>query len=110
MYMKRIVIPILSGIIFISACEEKRSPTETGTDPVIQGVNLKKKWNTNSAQRLYQVEVQATDPQGFRNLDYTRVSVLKQGEIQPLFSDTLYDDGAYQRPEDGDQRYYLHLL
>ena len=50
----------------------------------------------------YKVEVKTTDPQGLSDLNGVFMEVRKQGSSGTIFSDSLYDDGAYYHTNDGD--------
>ena len=86
---------------FFIACDEETTPTEVGTDPVIEEITMRDKWNSASTM-LSKVEVKVTDPQGFSNISGVFMEVLNQSNNQVVFSDSLYDDGAFYFTQDGD--------
>lgn len=84
----------------IMACEEESNPADVGSNPVIEEINMRDKWNSASTL-LNKVELKVTDPQGFSNISGVFVQV-KNSSDQVVFSDSLYDDGAYFHTQDGD--------
>ena len=88
-------------MIFFLACEEESSPTKIGTDPNIEEIKMRDKWNSASSM-LSKVELKVTDPQGFSNISGVFMEVKSQSNNQVVFSDSLYDDGAFSHSQDGD--------
>jgi hypothetical protein len=88
-------------IAFLIACDEETSPTKVGTDPVIEEITMRDKWNSASTL-LSKIEVKVTDPQGFTNISGVLMEVTNQSNNQVVFSDSLYDDGAFYFTQDGD--------
>lgn len=100
--MKRIYyLCLLFGLILFIACEEETTPLEVGTNPTIESIQLKQKWNSQSSA-FNKVEVKVNDPQGFSNLVGVFMEVNSQATNQTIFFDSLYDDGAYFHTQDGD--------
>jgi len=94
---------VLSSLIILSACKDKSTPVEIGTDPTIESIQMRQKWNSEDTTLYkYKVEVNTTDPQGFSNLSGVFMEVRPQGNTTFLFNDSLYDDGAYFHINDGD--------
>ena len=83
------------ALIFIAGCEKESSPVEVGTDPVIESINMREKWNSTDSTTFHKVEVKTTDPQGFSNLIGVFMEVKNQVSGDTVFTDSLYDDGAY---------------
>jgi len=68
MYTKLKLFPCLfMGLILIAGCEKESLPVEVGTDPVIEEIRIKERWNSQS-NVFNKVEVKITDPQGFLNI------------------------------------------
>ncbi len=88
-------------MIFLIACEEESSLTEVGTDPVIEEITMRDKWNSASTM-LNKIEVKVTDPQGFSNISGVLMEVKNSSGSLVIFSDSLYDDGAYFHTQDED--------
>jgi hypothetical protein len=96
-----IILILLLCILWIVSCSEETNPITTGEIPEISEVKLPANWSTHST-RLYKVEARVKDPQGPGNLSGVDLNVYdSSGEIL-IFSDSLYDDGAYFFPKDGD--------
>jgi hypothetical protein len=92
---------LLFLIILLIACEEESTPTEIGTDPIIEEINIRAKWNSASPM-LNRVEVKVADPQGISDISGVFMEVKNQSNNQVVFSDSLYDDGAFFNTQDGD--------
>ncbi len=92
---------LFMGLIFIASCEKETTILEVGTDPVIEEIRIRSKWNSLS-NVFNKVEVKITDPQGFSNIIPVEFSVKNQLTGQVVFTDSLFDDGAYLYPQDGD--------
>lgn len=89
-------------LIFFCACnEDNNTPVDLEADPIIEEVTLQTRWNTRSTTP-YRIEVKTQDPQGPSNLDIVYLRVIEQGKDEIVFSDSLYDDGAFYHPDDGD--------
>jgi len=88
-------------LVFIIACEEESNPAKVGTNPVIEEISIRDKWNSTSTI-LSKIEVKVTDPQGFSNISGVFMEVINSSNSQVIFSDSLYDDGAYYNTQDGD--------
>ena len=88
-------------LVFLFACDEESTPTETGTNPNIEEIIMRSKWNSASSI-LSKVEVKVTDPQGFSDIDGVFIEIKNQSNNQVVFTDSLYDDGANYFPQDGD--------
>lgn len=99
----RIFFKVLSTLLIlflISSCDEDKQVMVTGSDPEIIEIKVNQSWNLNRTEP-YTVEVKVDDPQGPRTLEPVVVSV--ENEMgQPVYTGTLYDDGAVQNPEAGD--------
>jgi len=87
-------------LAFIIACEEESNPAKVGTNPEIEEITMRDKWNSASAI-LNKIEVKVTDPQGFSDISGVLMEV-RNSPDQVIFSDSLYDDGAYFQTQDGD--------
>lgn len=98
---KYVFLLVVLSLVFIIACEEESNPAKVGTDPVIEEITLRDKWNSASTL-LNKVEVKVTDPQGFANITGVLLEVINSSNSQVIFSDSLFDDGAYHHSEDGD--------
>jgi len=90
------------GLLMLFACKKENNPVEVGTDPVIESINLRYKWNSVDSTRQVKIEVKTTDPQGFSNLNGVFMEVTQVAGNMTVFSDSLYDDGAYFQINDGD--------
>jgi hypothetical protein len=104
-YMVRNKIIIISllvlGQLWILGCSEEKNPLTTEDTPVISKVKLKDRWSTQSSS-LYKTEVWVNDPQGFNNLSGVNLTVHENSGGREIFSDSLYDEGAYFYPKAGD--------
>jgi len=100
--MKKFILHlVLLLVIYFFACEEESSPVEIGTAPNIEEIRMREKWNSASSV-LSKVEVKVTDPQGFSDISGVFMEIKNQANNQFVFSDSLYDDGAYIHTMDGD--------
>jgi len=100
MFDKYLLYVLVTTLMFIS-CSDDKSPVATGVTPEIEKVKLNDKWNPRLSQP-YKVEVYVQDPQGPGNITKGLVQVRKENEEVILYTDSLYDDGAYFHPGDGD--------
>ena len=102
--MKNIIIIIsllvLAQLWFLG-CSEEKNPVTTGDTPLISKVDLRDRWNTQSSG-FYKTEVWVNDPQGFDNLSGVYLTVHENPGGRMIFSDSLYDEGAYYYPKAGD--------
>jgi hypothetical protein len=100
-------IPVRSGIfivvlpLFFACNEHDDTPVDLEADPIIESVTLQTRWNTRSSTP-YRIEVKTRDPQGPSNLDIVYLRITEQDKDAVIFSDSLYDDGAFYHPDDGD--------
>lgn len=93
---------LAASLIFLFACnEDDNTPVDLEANPTIEEVTLNNRWNTRSST-AYRIEVKTQDPQGPSNLDIVYLRVTEQGKDEIVFSDSLYDDGAFYHPNDGD--------
>jgi len=97
---KHLFLLILMLLVFIFACEEESNPADVGSNPVIEEITIRDKWNSASTLPN-KIELKVSDPQGFSNISGVLVQVKNSSE-QVVFSDSLYDDGAYYHTQDGD--------
>jgi hypothetical protein len=97
----KFMYPIILILVFFFGCEEESTPTEIGTNPSIEEITMRDKWNSASTI-LNKIEVKVTDPQGYSNLSGIYMEVKNQTNSQVVFSDSLYDDGAINHSQDGD--------
>jgi len=88
-------------ISFLIGCSKDNNPVQVGSNPVIEKISIRQKWNVQSAA-FNKIEVTVQDPQGFANLATVIFSVTLSGSSTPIFQDSLYDDGAYFNQNDGD--------
>ena len=99
---KMYVTLLAAGLLFLLlACSEENELVMVGETPAIEEIKTADKWNPRLQQK-YKVEVQVNDPQGPENIKGVTLMVLKEGSESVLFTDSLYDDGAFYNPEDGD--------
>jgi hypothetical protein len=99
--MKYIIIGALAITILLLACKEDNTPIDVEQIPTIIKVIIPDKWNMSSSS-YYRIEVTAQDPQGLPNLAGIYFEVLEANKESIIFVDSLYDDGAYFHPNDGD--------
>ena len=92
---------LLLSILWIASCSEEKNPVTTGEDPIISKTNLNNNWSTQSTN-FYKTEVWVNDPQGLDNLTVVYLSVFESSDDTEIFSDSLYDEGSYYKPEAGD--------
>ncbi len=83
------------------SCSEEKNPVSTGVNPVISKVKLQDTWSPQSSS-FYKTEVWVNDPQGLDNLAGVYLTVHESPGGDEIFSDSLYDEGAYYYPEAGD--------
>lgn len=100
------MINLLKLILFLIfllllGCSEEDSPVTIGTVPIIESINAADKWNPRLA-RKYKIEVSVNDPQGPDNIRTVIMDVKRDTSGLVIFTDSLYDDGAYYHSEDGD--------
>ncbi len=99
--MYRLFVSVLMFcFIVISACKND-DPIGISELPSIVKVKLAEKWKPN-AQDLYKIETTITDPQGIENVKTVIIDVKREQEGGIIYQDTLFDDGAYLHPQDGD--------
>jgi len=101
--MKKIILlsALLLLAMWIISCHEDKNPVNTGNVPVISKVKLKDRWSTQSSG-LYKTEVWVNDPQGFDNISGVYLTVYESTGGEEIFSDSLYDEGAFYYPKAGD--------
>ena len=88
-------------IIFSIGCNKEDNPVSLGIVPSITKLELQDKWNIR-ATLIYKIEVWAKDPQGISNLSGVQMIVSESSSGNQIFTDSLYDDGAYYYINDGD--------
>jgi hypothetical protein len=100
MINKLILIQFLIFLLLLG-CSEEDSPVTIGKVPNIESINAADKWNPRLA-RKYKIEVSVNDPQGPDNIKTVIMDVKRDTSGLVIFTDSLYDDGAYYHSEDGD--------
>ncbi len=92
---------IFAVLILFNGCSEEKTSVTTGSIPDIMSVKTLDKWNPRLQQK-YKIEVDVSDPQGPDNIKSVIVEVQRESGESVIFSDSLYDDGAFYNSEDGD--------
>jgi len=92
---------IIAILIVFCGCAEDKIPVATGSIPDITSVNTADKWNPRLQQK-YKIEVNVNDPQGPDNIRSVIMEVKRDGGGAVIFTDSLFDDGAYFNTDDGD--------
>ena len=90
----------ISFTLFMNSCnEDTNPPLGTGENPSIIEINMQEKWSIHATQP-YKIEVKVEDPQGRNDIAVVQFSVY-DSDIS-IYSDSLYDDGAFYHEKDGD--------
>lgn len=100
MTLKYIIMTIFLVFTVIS-CKEDDNPVSVGTTPEINDIKMNDKWNPRSTE-AYKIEIKVSDPQGLSDLSSVIMEVRNNLDGAVIYVDSLYDDGAYYHPEDGD--------
>lgn len=85
----------------IWSCSNDDSPVKVEDKPVIDEIRTAEKWNPRLTQK-YKVEVKVNDPQGPENIAGVVLNVFRDSGGTVIYTDSLYDDGAYYNDDDGD--------
>ena len=94
------VIYILMTALLVVSCSDKTENVQVDTDPVIKQVRVTPNWNLAERDANY-VEAEIYDPQGTADVKAVTVTI-KNSTGTVLLTDSLFDDGAYFHPSDGD--------
>ena len=92
---------IITFLYFFVACSKESNPVTTDENPVITKITMNDQWNPRSTSP-YQIEVQVNDPQGSTDIYEVILHVRSDSGGSVIFTDLLYDDGAYFHTGDGD--------
>jgi hypothetical protein len=99
MYRKMLFVMVVP-VIFLHACKDE-NPVAMNEKPAISRINLAERWKP-AAEDLYKVEASVSDPQGVRDVESVIMNVRRADTEMEVSRDTLYDDGTYLHPGDGD--------
>jgi len=91
---------IIIGTLFLYACKED-NPVAVSEMPSITEIKLAEKWKPDFPD-LYKIETTISDPQGIGDIRTVQMNVRREQSGAIIFQDTLFDDGAYIYPRDGD--------
>ncbi len=91
---------IIAGFIYLIACKED-TPVGISQIPSVSEVRMTDKWKPNISN-LYKIEVITNDPQGIADIKTVLIQVRREPDTGTIFQDSLFDDGAYLHPHDGD--------
>ena len=94
--LRPFLLLLLIFVVALWGCEDNNSPTKP-QEPSLSDASVPE---VASPGQTYLITVRAEDPQGIH--DIATVTVQIKLESQVLRTDTLFDDGAYYHPEDGD--------
>jgi hypothetical protein len=91
---------VMSFIVFMNSCNEDTNPP-LGADgnPSIIEITMQEKWNKHTKQP-YKIEAKVEDPQGRDDIAVVQFSVYDSDIL--IYTDSLYDDGAFYHNKDGD--------
>jgi hypothetical protein len=95
------LITLALTLYLFAGCDEDKEPVRSGgTVPEVTELRIAERWN--SAGTIPQkVEAKVVDPQGPGNIAYTLLEVVSESGTV-VFTDTLFDDGAWYHAGDGD--------
>jgi hypothetical protein len=101
--MNKIVLSLLLTFFLFTiwSCSNDDPPVMVASTPSIDKIKTADKWNPRLAQK-YKVEVSVIDPQGPGNIAGVLLTVQRDSGGPVIYTDSLYDDGAYYNEEDGD--------
>ena len=95
-----LIILMLAGILILPACKDE-DPLGVSALPTIVQIRIAEKWKPGAAE-LYKIESRISDPQGTDDISTVLISVRRQESGITVYEDTLFDDGAFIFPQDGD--------
>ena len=99
--MHRVYVSIIAaGFMCLMACKED-TPLGISQIPSVSEVRMTDKWKPNISN-LYKIEVITNDPQGLADVKTVLLQVRREPDTGTIFQDSLFDDGAYLHPNDGD--------
>jgi len=101
--MNKIFLNLLLTILLLAfwGCSNDDPPVMVGGTPSIDEIKTAEKWNPRLSQK-YKVEVSVLDPQGPENIAGVYLNVQRDSGGPVIYTDSLYDDGAFFNTEDGD--------